>query len=126
MAVAARCNGGSGGGGGPGLTGPAAPASVANYAIVSSTGAVTVPGTTLVPGSQGANVTAPITFPFAVAFYEQTYTSGVVGTNGNLQFTGNSSSSVNFCLPNGVFDAAILVYQGALRTDNAGEGIFTS
>ena len=52
-----------------------------------------VPGTELVAGLTGDNVTRPITLPFSVPLYGKAYRSGWVSTNGVLSFGGLSTVS---------------------------------
>jgi Ca2+-binding RTX toxin-like protein len=75
-------------------------------------------------GNHCDDCTTLISFPFPVDFYGQTYTSARVSSNGNVQFTGNSSSPDNGCLPNANFDAVFMGLQGDLRTNGTGDGIF--
>lgn len=77
-------------------------------------------------GSDCDDCTTTITFPFPVTFYGQAYTSALAGANGNLQFTGNSTSPTDPCLPNANLGAAIMPFQRDLRTNGMGDGIFTS
>jgi hypothetical protein len=66
-----------------------------------------------------------VTFPFAITFFGQSYTSGYVSSNGNLQFTGNSiETSGTGCLPNPTFGAAIFPLGGDFKTFTD-DGIFT-
>ena len=70
--------------------------------------------------------TGPVTFPFPVSFYGMTFNSGVVSSNGNLQFIGNDTYLGVACpLPDPGLVAALLPYQDDLHTGDAGEGIFS-
>jgi hypothetical protein len=76
-------------------------------------------------GSNCDDCTTPITFPFPITFYGQTYTTGFAGANGNLQFTGNSTSPSNECLPNAALGAALMPFQRDLRTNGTDDHIYT-
>src|SRR5688500_955538 len=72
-------------------------ASAQNYNMTTSTGNSIVPGTVLVPGSQGDDVSALITLPFTYQVYGVNYTQVRAISNGNLQFTTNNTSFSNTC-----------------------------
>lgn len=108
---------------------PSTPAS--NYIVTTSAGNSIVPGTTLVPGSRGDDVTAPVTLPFAYNVYGTSFNSLIVSSNGNIQFSGTGNATfTNVCpIPSTVnLGAPFFMPQwDDLRTDvNAGDGIFTS
>jgi hypothetical protein len=95
-----------------------------------------VAGTTDI-GNHCDDCTTNITFPFPVNLYGSTFTSGDVGSNGNLQFGGAVTYFGSSCpLPNLNLGEAILPYQDDLSTDPAispdcsmfasGCGVFTS
>jgi hypothetical protein len=96
------------------------------YVITQSAGAIIVPGTSLVPGSQGDNVHANISLPFPFNLYGVPFLSVVATSNGTLQFAGAADDNANECLPSNLFDYTVLPYWDDLRTDGAGGGIFTS
>lgn len=81
----------------PGGT-PPAPAGT-NYVYTTSTGNAIVPGTTLVPGSQGDDVTALINLPFTYNVYGTNYTAVRASSNGNLQFGGAGNTSFSNTCP---------------------------
>jgi len=94
---------------------------------------ITTSGTdTIVPaitdtGNHCDNCLTLITLPFPVTFYNSTFTEADVSANGNLQFTSNDPYLGTSCpLPISCLNAAILAYQGDLRTDGPSDGIFTS
>ena len=61
-----------------------------------------------------------------MSFYGTNFNSGVVSSNGNLQFLGNTAYLGRSCpLPDDNLREAIIPYQDDLHTGNAGEGIFT-
>lgn len=97
----------------------------ATYSYVTSAEAVLVPGTTDI-GNHCDDCTTTVSLPFSYMLYGTLYNSVVVSSNGNLQFTGNTS----YLGSNGMFDSnlgiSILGYQDDLRTDGTGGGIFTS
>ncbi len=103
-----------------------------NYIFTTSAGNAIVPGTTLVPGSQGDDLTVAVPLPFTYFAYGTGYNSVRVGSNGNLQFTGAGNSSfTNTCpLPTATFNAqggvVFMPHWDDLWTAQAGEGIFTS
>ena len=87
-------------------------------------------------GNHCDDCTTVVTFPFPVNIYGLTFFQANVSSNGNLQFTGNSSYSGTNCpLPDPNLGMAILPFQGDLRTDAGlsgcavwpnGCGVFTS
>ncbi|MFN8289308.1 MAG: DVUA0089 family protein [Chitinophagaceae bacterium] len=102
-----------------------------NYLVTSSTGNTIVPGTTLVPGSRGDDVTASILLPFVYMAYGSSYTSVRVSSNGNIQFTGSGNTAFgNTCpLPTGTnlgFPAFMPHWDDLLTNVVPGDGIFTS
>lgn len=110
----------------------AAKSSAQNYIYTTSPGNPIDPGTALVPGSQGDDVTALIALPFTYSVYNTPYTQVRASSNGNLQFTGTGNTSFsNTCpLPTATFNAqggvVFMPYWDDLRTDNVGGGIYTS
>ncbi|MCA1565094.1 MAG: carboxypeptidase regulatory-like domain-containing protein [Acidobacteria bacterium] len=111
-----------------------APAQTVNqYHFTSTTGASIVPGTTQVTGfscvaTPGDDCVATITLPFTYNFYENAYTSAVVSSNGNLQFTTASQDygQNEVCFPLNLFGYTIVPHFSDLTIGGAGEGIFTS
>ena len=85
------------------------------FAYTTSTGSI-VPGTTFVPGTSCNSCTAPLTLPFSYSFYGTAYTAAVVSNKGTLQFTGNSSSGANECLPTAALGGTIFAYWDDLNT----------
>jgi hypothetical protein len=75
-----------------------------------------------------------IGLPFAYTFYDQTFTTASISTNGNLQFVSANSAFSNVCLPDPTMNYAIFPHWDDLRTDAQGGcsayasgcGIFTS
>ncbi len=96
-----------------------------NYVITQSTGAAIVPGTDDV-GNHGDDVTTTVALPFPYAFYDQSFTSAALDSNGNVQFASATSDAGNINLPASTFDNAIFAHWDDLRTDVGGSGIFTS
>ena len=95
-----------------------------NYTASPTTGVI-VPGVTDT-GNHCDDCTTPLTLPFPLTLYGVQYTTGSVSSNGNLQFGGTSTSLGAACLPNPAFTSpTIFLYQDDLRTDGAGDGIFT-
>ncbi|MFL5733617.1 MAG: dockerin type I domain-containing protein, partial [Chloroflexia bacterium] len=97
------------------------------YVIATATATI-IPGTTLVPGSQGDDNMVNITLPFTYTFYGVPYTSLNASTNGNLQFTSNNNEYANTCLPNGAMSNLMAPHWDDLLTNlNGGtDGIYTS
>jgi Secretion system C-terminal sorting domain len=98
------------------------------YNMTTSTGNAIVPGTTLVPLTQGDDLTATVTLPFTYSAYDVPYTQVNVSTNGNIQFTTNSTTFTNVCpLPASIMGVAFHPHWDDLHTGrNAAEGIYTS
>ncbi|MFO0832437.1 MAG: hypothetical protein U0637_11440 [Phycisphaerales bacterium] len=94
------------------------------FSISPSSGASIVPGITDI-GNHCDDCTTTVALPFPVAIYGVPYTSVVLSSNGNAQFTGNDGAYGNSCLPSGL-GVAIMPHWDDLRTDGAGNGIFTS
>lgn len=108
-------------------TTPASP----NYQVTTSTGNAIVPGTTLVPGSRGDDVTASVVLPFNYMAYGNSYANLIVSSNGNIQFSGAGNAAFgNTCpLPTGTNLGAPFFmphWDDLLTNLNAGDGIFTS
>jgi hypothetical protein len=99
---------------------------VSDYSITQSTGAVIVPGTTLLPNSNCNDCTAPFVLPFPVQFYNQTFTQARASSNGNLQFINDNTLPFNSCLPNSTYNNVIYGYWDDLFLHGSGLGIFTS
>jgi hypothetical protein len=94
------------------------------YLTDSGTGTI-MPGI-IDTGNHCDNCLTLVTLPFPVTFYNSSFSQAYVSSNGNLQFTGNAPDLSTSCpLPNRCLGAAILAYQGDLRTDGPGNGIFT-
>jgi subtilisin-like proprotein convertase family protein len=102
--------------------------STPNYTVTSSSGNSIVPGTTLVPGSQADDATSSITLPFTYQAYGSNYTTANVGTNGNIQFTTNSTTFSNVCpLPAAALGVAFHPHWDDLNMGAGGSlGIYTS
>ena len=99
-----------------------------NYLMTTSAGNSIDPGTLLVPGSVGDDVSVLITLPFAYTAYGVNYTQVRAISNGNLQFTTNNAAFTNVCpLPAAGMGVAFMPHWDDLRTDVAvGDGIYTS
>ena len=102
-----------------------------DYVVTTTTGASIVPGTDDI-GNHGDDVVTNISLPFAVAFYDQVFTSANVSSNGNLQFSSGSFAT-RACIPFAAANNVIAPYWTDLLTDlqsdgGAGpdNGIFTS
>jgi len=86
---------------------------------------VFAPGITDI-GNHCDNCITAITLPFPFQFYDQTFITGNVSSNGNLQFVSSDPSGTITCLPHQGFSYAILPHWQDLRTDCSGCGVFTS
>jgi uncharacterized repeat protein (TIGR01451 family) len=95
------------------------------YVITSSSGASIEPGVDD-SGNHIDDGTTPITLPFSFTFYGTSYNNASLCSNGNIQFNTVATSYANACLPFASFNDAIVPHWDDLRTDGAGEGIFTS
>ena len=95
-----------------------------NYTASPTTGMI-VPGVTDT-GNHCDDCTTGLTFAFPLTLYGQQFTSGVVSSNGNLQFGGSTNDRSLGCLPNANYASpTIFLYQDDLRTDGVNDGIFT-
>ncbi|HEX6608713.1 MAG TPA: hypothetical protein VF276_17575, partial [Chloroflexia bacterium] len=98
---------------------PAAPGTyVGDYTVVTSTGTL-VPGATDI-GNHGDDAVTGITLPFPVTFYDRTFVTATVSSNGNLQFVSSNSEWQNGPLPDGALNYAMLPHWDDLTTDNTG------
>lgn len=93
------------------------------YGITNTTGTY-VPGVDDI-GNHGDEVRTQVTFPFPVTIYGQTFTSGFVGSNGQVEF-GQNTAGFNFTLPNSSFGVLLCIWQRDQTTGNSGDGIFTT
>lgn len=100
------------------------------YATTMGTDVITM-GTTDI-GNHCDDCTNDFALPFAVTFYGTSYPSGTMihaSSNGSLEFGAATAPFGTSCpLPDTRINAAVLPYQGDLRTDNTtgtGEGIYT-
>src|SRR5215475_8600128 len=98
-----------------------------NYITNTQTGQTIVPGVTDA-GNHCDDCATPVTFPFPVSVYGDSYTSGYVSSNGSLQLTTSNGGFSSGCtsLPINGLDRALIPYQDDLRTDETNDGIFTA
>jgi hypothetical protein len=96
------------------------------YTITSGTGAVIVPGTTFVVGSNVDDGVVNIPLPFTVVLYDQSFNSVGASSNGNLQFLTADINWTNICLPNAPFSTSILPHWDDMLLTGATDGIYTS
>ena len=108
-----------------GVAGGRASAQCTGFALTQSTGATIDPGVADI-GNHSDDVTTSVTLPFAFSVYGVAYTTLNASSNGNAQFTTNSSAYTNGCLPAAGMGVMIAPHWDDLRTDGVGEGIFTS
>ncbi|MEI7729440.1 MAG: Ig-like domain-containing protein [Verrucomicrobiota bacterium] len=88
-------------------------------------------GATYVAGTSNINVTcddcgAAIALPFPVTFYGNTYTSIWVSANGLIGFGVANTSTYLGCLPSASANGVLAAFCTDLRTDQTGQGIFSS
>lgn len=93
-----------------------------NYTVTTSTD--TLLGGTTDIGNHCDDCTTTIALPFPVTFYGVQYTQAVISSNGNVQF-GTNSNNLGGCVPGGPNGPMIALFWDDLRTDGAGDGIFT-
>jgi predicted outer membrane repeat protein len=98
-------------------TATATPTCAPTYTTGTQTGTIT-PGTTNI-GSACDDCITPITLPFAVGLYDNSYTSAQADSNGVLAFTSASSTFQSSCLPSLDYTDAIFPFWDDLRTDNS-------
>jgi len=119
----------------PSPTPTSTPATCSNYLTSTGKGAITAGSTDT--GSHCDDCTVPVTFPFPVSFYGQTFNSANINSNGNLQFTDTIGFLSHGCnpLPFSALGPVIFGYWDDLRTDQVspdcasfpgGCGVFTS
>ena len=95
-----------------------------DYNVSTLTGSI-VPATNDV-GNHCNDCVTGIALPFPVRFYDQTFTSANVSSNGNLQFTTANSTSTQTSLAMSGFGPAIFPLAADLVTTGTGNGIFTA
>jgi hypothetical protein len=96
-----------------------------SYTISEGTGTIFTGGspTSILSGCDDCTVHVPL--PFAVTLYDRTYTSAKVSSNGNVQFSSDSTAFGNTALPTNAFGATILPYWDDLDTRGAGYAVQT-
>jgi len=96
-------------------------------ALVNPDDAVFESGVTDIGNHGDDVVTSGVALPFGVRVGLSTYYSARVSSNGNLQFTTASDAFVNQALPTAAVGGAMICpLWDDLRTDDSGQGIFTS
>lgn len=86
-----------------------------------------VPGTDFVVGSNCDDCMVTLPLPFTYSFYGAGYTYVRADSNGNLQFTSNTSLWSNYCLPAANVNNIIMPFWYDLNASAcAGCGIYTS
>jgi len=101
-----------------------------NYVVTTTSGASIVPGTNDI-GNHCDDCTTTIALPFVFTFYDQSFTSANVSSNGELEFTSNDQACCGACVPVGSLNNTIVALGSDLHTDGtngeaATDGIFTS
>src|SRR5437870_3109703 len=97
-----------------------------DYTITTGSGTI-VPGITDT-GNHCDDCITPIALPFPLTFYDQTFFSVKISSNGNLQFTDANDSPFGACLPYMFMSDLIAPYWADLYDGDAdsGQGVFTS
>jgi N-acetylneuraminic acid mutarotase len=98
----------------------------ADYTFALATGTF-VPGVTDI-GSHCDDCDTPVTLPFPVTLYDQTFTTAEAGSNGHLTFGADNATFAITCSPFGVDGTtyALGPYWTHQVTFNPGQGIFTT
>ena len=92
-----------------------------DYTITTGSGTI-VPGITDT-GNHCDDCITPIALPFPVTFYDQTFFSVVISSNGDLQFTDtNAQDFSNDCLPTLLVTDLIAPYWDDLCDDDTASG----
>src|SRR5579864_1271222 len=92
-----------------------------DYYLTVTSGASIVPGTDDTGNHFDDGVTT-IALPFAVQFYDETFTSANVSSNGNLQFTSSNGGTKSGCFPVGSAADVIAPYWTDLLTCSTANG----
>jgi uncharacterized repeat protein (TIGR01451 family) len=95
------------------------------YIVAQSLGGTITPGTIDI-GNHCDDCTSVVALPFPVTFYDQTFSSALVSSNGRLAFVSTDASPANVCLPDGASSNAIMAFWDDLRTDGTGQGVFVA
>lgn len=99
-----------------------------NYVIAASAGAPMVPGAVDI-GNHGDGVLTTVSLPFTYTFYGKPFSSVIVSSDGNLQFTGGANVFANACLPTAAFADSIFAFWDDLHTggtEGPAQGIYIS
>ncbi len=100
------------------------------YGYTTATATI-VPGTDD-SGNHGDDVVTSVNLPFAFSLYGTPYNSANISSNGNLQFTTQSTLYTNTCLPAVVLGPSIIPFWEDLNTSSTGSctpgpcGVYTS
>ena len=95
-----------------------------DYTITTGSGTI-VPGITDT-GNHCDDCITPIALPFPVTFYDQTFFSVKISSNGNLQFTDANDSPFGACLPYMFMSDLIAPYWADLYAGDADSGLSNS
>lgn len=107
-----------------GLGSSTALASGTTYSINTNSGTNMLSGSTDT-GNHCDDCVTSVTAPFPVTVYGQQYNNMNVSSNGNIQFGSANAAYSNTALPNSSMGVMVAPYWDDMRTDQAGEGIFT-
>ena len=102
---------------------PAAAQASGSYTTLSGSG-FTVPAGLQDIGNHCDDCTTFVPLPFLVNIYGVNYSGAYVSSNGNLQFTTNSTQYTNDPLPTANLGASLMPFWDDLRTDGGAQGIF--
>jgi len=97
-----------------------------------ATGTATIVAGTVDIGSHCDDCNVPVSLPFAVTFYDQSFTTVNVDSNGNMGFIAADDTFTNTCLPDAIANYAIFPHWDDLCTGPCGTstcascGIFSS
>ncbi len=95
-----------------------------DYTVTQSFGTI-VPGT-IDTGNHCDDCGTAINLPFPFRFYDQTFTSANINSNGYLQFMSSFTVNSNNVLPSAYLSSAILPFWDDLLTNGPNQGVFTS
>ena len=98
------------------------PTGGSDYVVAVDAGNLTGGGTDI--GNHGDDQTTAVTLPFPVTYYAGVFNALTVSSNGNIQFSSNSTAFTNPCLPDAFTSDTIAVHWDDMRTDAAGSGVF--
>jgi hypothetical protein len=102
---------------------PGAAQASGSYTTLSGSG-FSVPAGAQDIGNHCDDCTTYVALPFPVSIYGVAYYGAYASSNGNLQFTTNSTIYANESLPSANLGATLMPFWDDLRTDGGAQGIF--